>query len=87
VITLKDHSKVIDPVGTTAVIEAVLFRRTRRGKEHHFYSCMETLIKLLRNNNQIDAAQVNGNSESLSKELYLMCNRPGVMQVPFQALI
>ena len=51
------------------------------------FSYLETLIKLLRNNNQIAAVQVNGTSESLSRELYLMCNRPGVVQVPFQALI
>lgn len=38
------------------------------------------------NNNQIDAVHANGTSEALSRELYLMCNRPGVMQVLFQAL-
>lgn len=59
----------------------------REGKSTFFSSYLETLIKLLRNNNQIAAVQVNGTSESLSRELYLMCDRPGVVQVPFQALI
>lgn len=44
------------------------------------------LIKLSRDNNQIAAAGVNGTSEPC-QELYLMRPRPGVVQVPFQALI